>query len=63
MDTSARSDGLREPGHVEGGRGAPGVDAVPEEPRPNERTPARIPAGADIPNGGGFDTFIGGAGI
>jgi len=63
MNASARPEVLRETGHVQEGRGNPGVDPVLREPYSNEQTPPRDPVGPNAPDDGAFEGFVGGAGI
>jgi hypothetical protein len=63
MNASARPEDLREMDHVQERRGNPGVDAVPQEPCPNEQTPPLSPPGPSVPDERDFANSVGGAGI
>jgi hypothetical protein len=63
MNASAGHEVLSETDQVEGHRGNPSVDTVPQELRSNEQTSPWNPGGPDGPDEGAFTTFVGGAGI
>jgi len=62
MNPSERPEVLRGMDPVQGHRGRPALDSVPQQPRPDEQTPPRDPVGPQIPDDA-TETFVGGAGI
>jgi hypothetical protein len=63
MDTSERSEVLRETDHATRRRGNPRVDAVPQEFCSNEQTSPGNPVRPFVPGEGVAETFIDGSGI
>jgi hypothetical protein len=63
MNASERADVLWEIDHITERRRNPHVGGASPEPCSNEQTPPQNPFGPWVPDGGAFETFVGGAGI
>jgi hypothetical protein len=63
MNAPERSEVPREIDHIKDHHGSLRVDTAPQELRPDKQTPPRNPPGPHVPDAGGVETFVGGAGI
>jgi hypothetical protein len=63
MNASEQPEVRREKAHIQEPRANPTVQTELPDHRSNRLSPPRNPVGPYVPDGGTFETFVGGAGI